>query len=126
MSFILFQNFVLHEPIKLNHLIGLAMVLVGVCVVVAGPWHTVVLGRAPEASPDAPVAMVQMLDVPGNHSLDGEDIEDRDGSTGNDLRRLLVSTGGSPALVGAGSVDVERSVGKEASGAGDAATAVAT
>jgi hypothetical protein len=116
-SFILFQNYVLHEPVKLNHLIGFAMVLAGVCVVVAGPWHTVVLGRAPDASLDT---SIQMLDVPGNHSLDEENMQDKDGHAGNDLQRLLPNSRVSPA--GSGEADVA----KEVSGAGDAAAVVAT
>jgi len=41
-SFIIFQVVVLHEPLKMNHVVGFGMVLGGVCVVVGGPWNSIV------------------------------------------------------------------------------------
>lgn len=41
-SFIIFQVVVLHEPLKTNHVVGFGMVLAGVCVVVGGPWNSIV------------------------------------------------------------------------------------
>lgn len=90
-SFIFFQNFVLHEPVKLNHLIGFAMVLAGVCVVVGGPWHTIVLGRVPDAPADTPMLM---LDASDNLSRANHGLEATDGGYSGGSRRHIAARDG--------------------------------
>jgi uncharacterized protein (DUF486 family) len=48
-AFILFQTLVLREKLKVNHIVGFCLVVVGVVIVVVGPWDTAVYTPTPRA-----------------------------------------------------------------------------
>ncbi len=49
-AFVLFQTLVLRENLKVNHIVGFCLVVVGVVIVVAGPWENVVFAPTPSAA----------------------------------------------------------------------------
>ena len=62
LAFILFSTFVLKEPLKVNHLVGFAVVCLGVYVVLNGPFPAVLYARESEDNKVVPFKELEETD----------------------------------------------------------------